>query len=146
METIVKASMDGPRDTSEEGAREYCVSFEDEVLHAEEEFEVLYWEWRWRYASTRVESEARRDVLLRKDGSGAWSLRVNRYRGEGELICDDADWEGGIVLGDLSRLNYEEAVRHAIVWLREGRWDKRIGPMPPLESRFTKPRAATMSR
>jgi hypothetical protein len=145
METVIKAAMDGPLDASEEGPRGCCSGFENEVLRAEEEFEVLYWEWGWRYASTRVESEARRDVLLHKDGSGAWTLRVNRYWGEGEVICDDAEWEYGVRLGDLSSLRYEEAVRHAIVWLRDGRWDERIGPTPPPESRF-EPLAAAMSQ
>lgn len=135
MERDITAAMDGPPDASEEGPRGCCSGFENDVLRAEEEFEVLYWEWGWRYASTRVESEARRDVLLQREDSGAWTLRVNRYRGEGELICDKAEWEHGLLLGDVTSLRYEEAVRRAIVWLRDGRWNETIGRTPAPESR-----------
>ncbi|RVK38548.1 hypothetical protein [Sinorhizobium meliloti] len=135
METVVNAAIDRPLDVSEEGPRDSSVAFEDEVLRAEEEFDVCYWNWGWRYASTRVESEARRDVLLQREDSGAWTLRVNRYRGEGELICDKAEWEHGLLLGDVTSLRYEEAVRRAIVWLRDGRWNETIGRTPAPESR-----------
>lgn len=81
---------------------------------------------RWRYASTLPESGARRDVLLEKR-DGFWTLRVNEYRGTGEqLLCDDAEWPQGTLLGAECELAYDDAVGHAIRWLSDGIWSDEI--------------------
>ncbi|MDW9668740.1 hypothetical protein GOB27_19370 [Sinorhizobium meliloti] len=99
--------------------------FAELVRLAEEQVEVSF-ESRglWRHASTLPESGARRDVTLLQDGDiGEWSLRINRYRGEGiQLICDDAVWQGGVHLGAGQGLTYEAVVRHAVDWLAHDRW------------------------
>lgn len=94
---------------------------------AEAEFDVSFDEdGRWRYVSTLPESEARRDVLLEKR-DGSWTLRVNEYRGTGEqLLCDDAEWPQGTLLGTEGRLSYDDAVGHAIRWLSDGTWSDEI--------------------
>lgn len=95
---------------------------------AEEEFVVLNGDdGRWRYVSTRPESMARRDALFVQDG-GTWSLLVNSYGGEGsQLLCDDAVWPDGLVVGSGARLTYEQAVGQALRWLSEGRVVDQIG-------------------
>ncbi|RVP99663.1 hypothetical protein [Sinorhizobium meliloti] len=96
---------------------------------AEEQFDVSFDSGGlWRYASTLPETEARRDVTLLQHGDlGEWSLRINKFRGEGiQLICDDAEWQGGVHLRAGEGLTYEAAVRHAVNWLAHGRWDAKL--------------------
>jgi hypothetical protein len=98
------------------------------VRRAEGEFDVSFGDdGRWRYASTLPESGERRDVLLVQE-AGSWMLRVNFYGGEGpQLLCDDAEWPGGVLLGSGVALGYEQALGHAIRWLSDGRWNEEIG-------------------
>lgn len=100
----------------------------ERMRRAEVTFDVSFDDaGRWRYASTLPESAERRDVVIYRS-SGEWLVRVNAYRGEGgQLLCDDADWTGGMVLGEGRGLSYEDAVRHAIRWLSDGRWNEEIG-------------------
>ncbi len=97
------------------------------LLHAaENEFDVSFGlKGYWRYANTHEETGSRRDALfVEDDATKDWTVRVNDYVGEGALICDDAKWEAGLVLGAGHGWSYEEAITRGLHWLSTGILEK----------------------
>ncbi|MGO8170552.1 hypothetical protein ACC764_08570 [Rhizobium ruizarguesonis] len=99
------------------------------VAKAMEEFDVSFGPGNlWRYVATYAETGARRDVVLGgPEGDDGWTLTINRYRGEGtQFICDDAEWNFGMRIGEGQHLSYERAVRLAVRWLSTGLFDELV--------------------